>query len=141
MRDIHGFLNQFTEWAASREDVMAVVLVGSFARGAARDDSDIDLVLICDDPQRYLKDDQWLKNFGGVTAVQNEDWGLVQSRRVFYEGVGEVEFGLTTAQWTATNPVDAGTRRVIIDGARILYDRKGVMVALMKVMNGEIERQ
>jgi hypothetical protein len=137
MRDIHGFLNQFTEWAARHEDILAVVLVGSFARGTARADSDIDLVLICDDPQRYLKDEQWLTNFGTVTGVQDEDWGLVQSKRVFYEDVGEVEFGLTTAQWVATDPVDAGTRRVIADGARILTDRTGMMASLVKAIEGE----
>ncbi len=140
MRDISPFLKQVQQWAAGHDDIAAVILVGSFARGAARADSDIDLVLICDDLQKYLDDDRWLKSFGVVSRVENEDWGLVQSRRVFYDDIGEVEFGLTTAPWAETNPVDAGTRRVITDGALILSDPTGMMAALMKAIEGEAGR-
>jgi 8-oxo-dGTP pyrophosphatase MutT (NUDIX family) len=43
---VESILAGITCWAASRRDLCAVALVGSWARGAARDDSDIDLVLL-----------------------------------------------------------------------------------------------
>jgi uncharacterized protein len=43
---IHEFLDAFVHWASVQEDKQAIALVGSYARGAARTDSDIDLVLL-----------------------------------------------------------------------------------------------
>jgi uncharacterized protein len=135
MRDIGSFLADVTRWASSREDIIAAALVGSFARGTARDDSDIDLNLICETPQAYLDDEQWLAHFGSVVHVQNEDWGLVQSKRVFYDNGPEVELGITSQQWAEIDPVDDGTRRVIADGARILSDRMGILDSLIADVN------
>ena len=36
---IRDFLNAFVNWASVEEDVQALGLVGSYARGEARDDS------------------------------------------------------------------------------------------------------
>lgn len=44
-------LERITAWFQAREGVATIALVGSHARGAARPDSDIDLVLLVDDPR------------------------------------------------------------------------------------------
>ena len=56
MDHIRDFLHGFVRWASAQLDVQAIALVGSYARGEARDDSDIDLVLLTDQPQNYLED-------------------------------------------------------------------------------------
>jgi len=132
MPDISLFLEHLTRWTVTQSDLTAVLLVGSYARGAARNDSDVDIVMITPTPQRYLQDDRWLSTFGQVTRVQDEDWGHVQSRRVFYADGLEVEFGITTPQWAKVDPVDAGTPRVISDGARVVYDPGGILARLMR---------
>ena len=48
--DIQNFLNAFVDRASAQGDVHAIALVGSYARAAARDDSDINLVLLTDEP-------------------------------------------------------------------------------------------
>jgi predicted nucleotidyltransferase len=48
--DIRNFLDAFIPWASSQADVQGIALVGSYARGAARDDSDIDLVILTHQP-------------------------------------------------------------------------------------------
>jgi uncharacterized protein len=131
MHDIHPFLDQLQQWLAQQPAIMAVLLVGSHARGSARPDSDIDLVMIAQDPAAYLQDQAWLPTFGPVIQAEIEDWGLLQSIRVFYANGPEVEFGLTPPQWAATDPVDAGTQEVVADGARILLDRQGLLAALL----------
>jgi hypothetical protein len=131
MPGIELFLSSFTSWAAPRSDIVAVALVGSWARGTARPDSDVDLVMIVRDRGVYENDDAWLWQFGTPRAIEREDWGRVQSRRVFYEAGPEVEFGLTTADWMATDPLDDGTAEVIANGARVVLDQTGRLGALI----------
>ena len=42
---VHRFLNEFVEWAEMQPDIQAVALVGSHARNAATESSDVDLVV------------------------------------------------------------------------------------------------
>lgn len=128
-------IEQFTQWARVQSAIRAVALVGSWARGAAQADSDVDLVIAADVPQIYLDDDAWVAAFGRVQRIEHEDWGLVQSKRVFYAGGLEVEFGLTTLIWTQTQPLDPGTAAVVRDGMKILYDPEGRLQALQSAVD------
>jgi hypothetical protein len=114
-------------WSRLEAGIAAVVLVGSHARGEARPDSDIDLVLLCADPQVYLKDKRWVRRFGQPVAVQQEVWGNVTSLRVWVAGC-EVEFGLTSVDW-ASDPEDRGVAEVLRHGVRILVDRDGMLAS------------
>lgn len=93
--DIRDFLTPFVSWASDQSDVQAVTLVGSYARGAPRDDSDIDLVILTEEPQKYLADFEWIENFGAVETQSSEDYGKLISVRVFYQDGVEVEYGIT----------------------------------------------
>ncbi|HET7011791.1 MAG TPA: nucleotidyltransferase domain-containing protein [Anaerolineales bacterium] len=121
---VAAFLETVRAWAAGEDDIEAVVLVGSHARGQARPGSDVDLVILTTDPQRYLRERRWLETFGSVAAQNLEDWGRVTSVRAVYADGLEVEFGLTTPDW-AEAPVDEGTRQVIEKGCVVVFDRGG----------------
>jgi predicted nucleotidyltransferase len=114
LRDVVG-------WAAAQEQVRAVLLVGSWARGDARDDSDVDLVLLVDDPTSFIRSLGWAAAFGQAERLQKERWGKVTSVRAWYAGGLEVEFALASADW-ARQPLDPGTLRVLEDGFRPVYD-------------------
>lgn len=103
---------------------MSVALVGSHARGNARADSDVDFVIQCTSPARYLEDHTWISEFGVVQSVSVEDWGIVQSLRVFYADGPEVEYGITSSEWVSL-PLDEGTLKVLRDGVIVLLDRDG----------------
>ena len=118
---IQTFLDQFIDWAKLQPDIKAVALVGSHARGAASPDSDIDLVILADDPIGYIANQSWARRFGLIERHRIEDWGKVTSLRVWYEGGPEVEFGFSAIDW-ANKPLDKGTRKVIDEGIVILYD-------------------
>lgn len=120
------FLMDFTAWAKTRPDILAVGVVGSYARGTARDDSDVDLVVVAKNPKHYLNERAWVKLFGEVMSEGIEDYGLLISLRVFYTNGREVEFGLTDERWTAL-PLDAGTGKVIKGGLRVLFERGDLM--------------
>ena len=124
------FIPDFTQWARDQRSILGAVLVGSHARGTAKPDSDIDVVMICESSATFLEDDRWFKRFGSPTRVQNEDYGVVQSWRVWYASGLEVEFGITTRAWVSADPIDPGTERVLQDGYMILCDKEGLLARL-----------
>jgi predicted nucleotidyltransferase len=128
---VADFLHRVTDWAVSQPTISGVALVGSYARGEARADSDIDLVLLCMEPASLLLDTSWLSLFGTVERCQTEDWGLVQSLRVHYRDSFEVEFGITSRVWAGL-PIDPGTQHVIAHGIRLLLDRDGLLGRLLE---------
>lgn len=73
-----------------------------------------------------LNRDAWIQRFGNVSALQLEDYGPVQSRRVFYASGIEVEYGITTRDWLNTTPIDEGTQKVLNDGYCLLDDKVGL---------------
>lgn len=90
---IRDFLNAFVHWASLQEDVQAIALVGSYAR----EDSDIDLVILTNQPRKYLDKLNWIENFGALLKSQIEDYGKLTSIRVWYQNGQEVEYGITMA--------------------------------------------
>ena len=133
--DANQFITEFTKWVREQKEIWAVLLVGSYARDSAKPDSDIDLVVITDEPEIYLDNDLWIKGFGEVKEIIKEDYKAVQVRRVFYGNGLEVEYGITTPDWAKVDPVDPGTERVIKDGAKILLDKNGILELLIKNLN------
>jgi predicted nucleotidyltransferase len=109
--------------------VLGVALVGSYARRAARPDSDVDLVIVCESPSAVLENAAWIGAFGRPIKSAREDWGRVTSVRVWYAGGLEVEFGVADAAW-AEAPLDEGTRRVVQDGCLVLFARGGALSGL-----------
>lgn len=119
-------IKRVTDWAAGRPDVFGLLLVGSYARGAARPDSDVDLVLLSPDPAAHT----WIDELALGTEIRTQAWGIITERRFATPSGLEVEIGIGPPQWANTNPVDPGTHRVITDGSRILHDPTGSLARL-----------
>jgi hypothetical protein len=120
------FLGEFVTWASSQPGILGVALVGSYARSAATASSDVDLVILASDPQSYLGDQTWVRQFGEPTRLQTEDYGALTSLRVWYADGREIEFGLTDENW-ASVPLDEGTQQVIAGGMRVLFERGPIL--------------
>jgi len=122
-----------TLWAESRADVLGLALVGSHARGAPREHSDPDLLLLVPDPVSFRADVAWLREIQWhflcveLVAWRDAAYGAVWSRHVALSDGSEVEFSFAAPSWANTSPVDPGTRRVINDGWRVLVDRHGLL--------------
>ena len=120
------FLSEFVRWASGQSDIVAVALVGSYARGTATTTSDVDLVILTPQANKYLENRQWLGVFGRIRAQNIEQYGPVTSIRVHYEDGLEVEYGLTNEQWVDV-PLDEGTHEVIAHGMKILLERGPIL--------------
>ena len=125
---ISNFFNQIIAWSESQSKIIAVALVGSYARGEATESSDIDLVIVTSSPEALIKNPSWIENFGRPHKINIEDWGKVQSIRAQYPKGLEVEFGITDMNWLA-QPIDEGTAAVIRNGIQVVYDREGYLSA------------
>src|SRR5688572_26294738 len=101
MKDFDSLIDQVRKWSQSQPLIRGVFLVGSHARKAARADSDVDLVILTNDRQSFLKDLSWVTDFGEVEKQVVEDWGRVKSVRVFYKNGLEIEFGFTDTTWAS----------------------------------------
>ena len=120
------FIEDFMRWSKRRRDIRALALVGSYAREEATETSDVDLVIITEKPKRYLVNTEWIRIFGKVIAQKIEEYGKLTSLRVWYESGLEVEYGFTTREWT-TIPLDNGTKQVIDDGMRVLFEKEELL--------------
>lgn len=136
--DISTLLHQIKKRAQGNDNVRSVLLVGSHARGEARPDSDVDLVVICKNPSELLEDVSWINHFGKAPEHSIEDWGLVQSIRTFYSDGTQIEFGVTSPKWAAL-PADSGTERVVSDGASIILDKDGTLTRLVDAIKRKAE--
>ena len=88
-------------------------------------DSDLDVVLLAEDREPFVRDDAWVHALGGTGLVRTRGWGPMTERRFVLPSGFEVELGV------ATDPVDGGTRRVVTDGMSIVYDPEGLLARLM----------
>lgn len=117
-----------SDWAAEREDVRALVLVGSQARNDVPADrwSDLDLILLLEDPARYTEDARWIEEFGRpvltfLEATMDGHW----ERRVLYETGEDVDFVLFPASVLERLEASDNAAVLLRRGYRVLVDRVG----------------
>jgi len=127
---VQNLLKEIKNWAYKNKDLDSLLLVGSYARNKAHQDSDIDLVLMLNNPEKYVNNLDWIKEFGEIKKHKIEYWGRVTSIRTWYKNGIEVEFGITSVEW-AEIPVDSGTFRVVSDGSKILVDKSKKLEQLL----------
>ena len=123
------FLAAAEQWAAGEPDVLALLLVGSWAKGNNRPDSDMDLMVLTDNKAKFLDAPDYFERFGQIDRRDVEYYGRCTSVRVFFESGPEVEFGLVDGKW-ASQPLEGGTRRVLSDGYRVLVDKSQIFDGL-----------
>jgi uncharacterized protein len=120
-------LSEIRTWAERERASRGVALVGSYASGAAHRDSDVDVVILVDDPESFVRETwldeiDWRRLGRSPVAAQVAQYGDVWSNHVRLDNSLEVEFGFAPPAWAGGRPLDSGARQVISDGCRILYD-------------------
>ncbi|MBX5477024.1 MAG: nucleotidyltransferase domain-containing protein [Clostridia bacterium] len=96
---VRRFLEHFAAWADACPLILGVALVGSYARGDFREDSDVDLVVVTQDETRTLQAIRDEFRLEDIVDARIEEWGILTSLRVFYAGGLEVEYGVVTKAW------------------------------------------
>jgi len=122
------------DWAIERADVHAVAVVGSQARTEAPADrwSDLEVLLVVDDPEPYFRDEGWVSEFGdplltfvGPTAIGGE-----RERRVLYRTGEDVDLSLLSPGALAGLEEDEEVAQLLRRGYRVLLDEIGIEARL-----------
>ncbi len=116
-------------WANHRPDLRAILVVGSRARSDPPPDmwSDLDLILLVDDPDVYTAQADWLTEIGEVwlpvldrTSLNDPEWLIWFDRGLKADFLlARVSPGMTLAQFVAGSPHQNVFRR----GLRVLVDK------------------
>jgi predicted nucleotidyltransferase len=110
-------------WAQANDDVEAVAVVGSWARGTAGMASDVDIVILTDRFEQLAEDPTWFSWLRpGSELIRAKAWGPLLERRFRLRAGMHVELGLVPPSW-AELPLEPGTRRVLADGHEVIFDR------------------
>ena len=89
-----NIIEALRQWAQEETSIESVILVGSWARGTNRPDSDMDLCILTARREGLLAENHFPSLFGKVCRQQTEYYGACTSVRVWYEGGAEIELGL-----------------------------------------------
>ena len=135
--EVRELLARVDAWAARRPDVVAVALVGSWARSRPRMGSDVDLVVLTTDKPTYLRDEPWVAELGGNRIIRTRDWGPLYTERRFVLPSGrEVEFGIAPPSWATHTPDPNVSDDVRDGGLRAIYDPDGILARFIRACRG-----
>jgi aminoglycoside 6-adenylyltransferase len=133
--DYDAFLAGVVEWAADRDDLRAVVVIGSRARddGSADRWSDLDLVLVTAETTRYIDDADWLDSLGDpwLTFCEATATGDAKERRAVFAPGLDVDFIPLPPALFEDPPSEVA--RVFSTGYRVIYDAAGFESALSTI--------
>lgn len=122
----------------SRADLWALAVCGSWARGDARPDSDLDLVIVADEPAIWRRDQDWIETlaYGEAGCAYRghrfEHYGAVWSAHVDLYPYAELELTFAALSWADVEPVDPGTRAVVAGGFKVVVDKAGLLSRLAR---------
>lgn len=118
-------------WAGTQPAIRAVLVVGSRARGDADRWSDLDLIILTTERERYADNPAWLAQFGDLWLTYREDtghgdpewYGLYAGGMKLDAVLLHVEDGTRDLDMLLTEyPYQGVFRR----GVKVLYDSRGV---------------
>jgi aminoglycoside 6-adenylyltransferase len=124
-------IERFVRWAQDQRDIRAAFVIGSRARADHPADqwSDLDIIVVATDPERYLSSAGWLENIGTpwITFLERTATDDEMERRVLFEGGLDVDFALTS-------------QRTIRQLARVLWVQRRVP-QLLRLLPAESHRR
>lgn len=120
-------IEKITFWCENREDIRAVMIVGSRARSEKPADewSDLDLVLFSTQPDEYLSSEDWVQEIGPywMTFIEKTAIGGGKERRVLFDDALDVDFSIFPLESFENLIVNDETRTTLGRGIRILVDK------------------
>jgi len=128
-----NLIAKFTEFARKRDDMIAVIVIGSQSRKDVPADeySDLDIIAVVKNPGNFLADNNWIEYLGeyGISFVEDTIYGNKERRVLFRNGL-DVDFVFIT-HTTAQSDLNSDEGKMILQkGYRVLVDKTGLASCL-----------
>ncbi|MHB1493264.1 MAG: aminoglycoside 6-adenylyltransferase [Thermoplasmataceae archaeon] len=141
-------LGKIVDYVNSQKEIKICILVGSQARPDTPADrwSDIDLVFLTDEPERYLGTSKWVEEIAGLkpvlTFIEGTAVGGKLERRVLFDNGQDVDFSIYPLSATDYIIGDNNTSEeaigVLRRGFKVIKDELGlVSVGLNELIHSE----
>jgi aminoglycoside 6-adenylyltransferase len=121
-------INRSITWAEKDQNILGLFIVGSRAREFSPADewSDLDLVVLVNDPNIYIKDTEWVKNIGNSKIIFLEKTAIGDEKelRVIFDGGLDVDFAIVSVEKLRERLNVLGI--VAYRGIKILVDKIGI---------------
>jgi predicted nucleotidyltransferase len=133
----HRLINFIASVVGQRSDLRGAAVCGSWARGSARPESDLDILLIARQPEQLRRNQEWICELrfsdAGLRYVDHTTatYGVVWSAHVNLEPEAQLELCIASEAWASVSPIDAGTLQVITGGFKIVVDKDGLLERLI----------
>lgn len=128
-------LERTVDWATGQDDIRTLLVVGSMARSEMPADewSDIDVVIVSEEPEKYLRNADWLLPIGNyiLTFLETTAVGGGKERRVMFEGGVDVDFSVFPASIFKGMLEVEEIKEVLSRGVKILLDKDGEVQELL----------
>jgi predicted nucleotidyltransferase len=134
-RDLLAIVRRMVE---ARDDLRALAVCGSWARGCPRADSDLDLLILAREPSEWRTDLDWLRDLPfeqtgfAIRAVETTTYGAAWSAHIRLGFNIELEVTFAETAWASDAPLDSGTLRVVTDGIVVEVDKDGLLAKLVE---------
>lgn len=119
-------MSMVKEWLIKTDEVILGLLIGSYARGEQREDSDVDYIIMVNNMNQFIEDTHWTSKFGEVVSIQQEIYEEVTALRVYYTEDIELEFGFVLEDWLS-QPLKETTKEALNNGKKVLKDTKNLL--------------
>jgi aminoglycoside 6-adenylyltransferase len=130
MSDYKEIMNKVILWGEREDDIRAIFVVGSMARSDKPADewSDMDLVIVSSDFEKWLRNGEWICNFGNpqISFLEGTPVGNLIERRVMFEGASSVDFNFLKLEIAKTFLSSEEVQGVIARGVKILLDKDSI---------------
>ena|ERR1051326_4065191 len=136
--ELNNIISEVNKWVKSKEDIYGLALVGSYARGNANDRSDIDFLVLTSQKESYRENKSWVNEINwkvinfDIQSLKEQDYGLVWSCHIYLSETKEIEMGFGDRNWIDAALIDEGTKRVIKNGFKIIYDSEYLLKDILE---------
>ena len=128
--------DKFVQWGQSSDKLYAALIVGSQSREDHQADeySDLDIIMIVDDPDYFVSSDEWLNQIGMfyVSFIENTITGE-KERRILFDGALDVDFVIFPKDAINAFAADREATAILERGYRILTDKIGLQNLISQV--------
>ncbi|MCF8000538.1 MAG: aminoglycoside 6-adenylyltransferase [Halanaerobiales bacterium] len=132
MRDKKEVLQDVIEYAKNNNDIKALLITSSKVNPHAKTDifSDLDLVIVTDNPQKFINKKEWRKEFGDILVSFNDNFKLEEiktyTRLVLYQDHIRIDFSIWPVKLIKKLTTYDKLPDYLDIGYEVLYDKDNI---------------